>query len=140
MGLDLDCGPKNFNIGYGHWHDFRTDTIRATKQYICDLIHNNSNKIPCIENIKNLSISESDLINMFDTDLKTALVAIGLEGLYDFCNKADSDTYYTAKESRRICKLFDIVWQNNPNKHPYVDVVYEVFKYSAEKGVAVDVT
>ncbi len=133
MGIDLDCGSKNFNTGYSHWHVFRLDVIRATKSYVFRLTKVEPDLQPHVDYIKHYFDTKYDdckFIDLLDERLQNALIHLGLCGLYELCNKGDSETYYSPAESHHICGLFDLIWENNSNKDRYVDLVYEVFKYS----------
>ena len=141
MGIDLQCEDKNFGCSYNTWNNIRVNIIDATFDYIFDKILNDSQESTnySVFELKQLkSVTEkmgkygySMLINnkvdvfisLLSNDYNNinTFIYFNLGGLYELCNKSDSEGYYTCSNSLDICQLFDII---NPYMKNYFGYEY----------------
>lgn len=76
-----------------------------------------------------------------------------IDGLYAFCNKGDSEGYYSVGNSVDICRLFDLIEPNIKNNDEdlhrciyvpesggYGNCLYDLFKESATKNKKITIT
>ena len=173
MGIDLYCDLKTYGCSYSRWNELREKVIKSTFNYIQDkyqkdyklykeLTEDNENWIgngSPYNFYKNIII---ELINTFNTLEKNgndniidnfinnatilvvnALIYFDIGGLYSFCNKCDTEGYYSVGNSVDICQLFELIepfiknYDENIHKVIYVPdtkvnncILYDLFKES----------
>jgi hypothetical protein len=166
MGIDLYCVEKDFSCSYGNWHKLRNSVIKAAFIYISIEInldkitdHNETIYANNLKNIVNEIEQKSKDENYLGHFVKMChlipnidcLIYFGLEGLAAFCNKGDSEGFYSVADSYSICELFktikpfliknmEVIESDDNHIYHRIEQLEKVFQESLEKRTNVTIT
>jgi hypothetical protein len=167
MGIDLYCVEKTFGCGYGNWHKLRNSVIKAAFIYISieinlDKINKDTNDFVYANNLKNMvniiegQSKEGNYLGHFVKMCHRipniyCLIYFGLEGLAAFCNKGDSEGFYSVADSYSICELFktikpfliknmEVIESDDNCIYHRIEELEKVFEESFEKRTNITIT
>ena len=167
MDIDLYCIKNNFSCSYSNWNTIRNSVIKATFTHICieinsDKIDKDTNDFVYANDLKHMvdqieyQIKDENYLGHFvkmchSIPNMNCLIYFGLEGLAAFCNKSDSEGFYSVADSYSICELFktikpfliknmELIESDDNHIYHRIEELEKVFQESFEKRTNITIT
>ena len=156
MGVDFYCNEKHFGCSYSGWNTIRMFVLKATFNYLYDVISKDRNdelseEEQEEETVKNLftikSIFENGAVSNVDKFIRNCnnndyglylFTKYNANGIYALINKSDCEGKYSPGNALDICILLDAIKtyydiESESNKVDY-DVIYDQEYYAKNWG------